>query len=691
MRRIIGWMIMLTMAIGTQSLIAQSDAANDKYAVLVGVNDYIDLTQLQYTLNDIHDLKAELLNLGFAEEHIYTLTSDGRVSERPTKELIEKTLRFVLENVKRDDFLFLAFSGHGLEIGGENYFCPENASRDDWAGTCVSLSLVMKQLEKSPARFKMMVVDACRENPFLTRNLDPNVASIQSITDPPRGVAFLMSCAVGEVSHEDSALKHGVFTHYLIEGLRGKADADGDGAVTFLDLVKYTDNQTKNYVFRHFKAYQRPFMNLTTTDFVIAHNRERTLLRPIASPEDIQAAKKRIAALKGSVKTAADGTIISVKLVDRQIEAPAETITLDDMKLIGRLGDLESVSLEGAVFNDEMVACLAGCKKLVSVTINNAGIQDAAIEALATLPELAVLDIRRNLKLNDASLAILQKMPKLTELRAYYNDFSGAGMAKISNIPTLKIVDVRGCSDINDISAKYLAALPALEEVYFRSLITNQGVEYLTAAPKLRFIEFQDCDDINAGAVGAFQRMPSLKGLRIFRCQGFNDAALAGISRIPLERLELRGLGISNAGLASMVNCKTLKIVEFSELANVTSEGLYTVISGLKDLEKASFFSVMLHEQAIESLVIHSPGLKYLQLRQVNLTDDQMDTLLNLHELETLDLRENSNLSATALIKLSALKNLKTLYLNRTGIAASDAADQLNTLKRALPKCRVEK
>lgn len=411
---------------------------------------------------------------------------------------------------------------------------------------------------------------------------------------------------------------------------------------------------------------------------------------PLASADDIRAAKERIAALKGSVKMAPNGAIISVKLSAGSGEGSDTGLSLDDMKLIGRLADIESVSFEGAAFGDEQIAALANLKKLSSVTINNAEIGDAALETLATLPELTFLDIRRDLKLNNASLEILTKMPKLTELHALYNSFTNSGMAKISKTPTLKIVDVRGCADVSDNGAKYLARLPELEEVYFRFMITNTGVENLTAAPKLRFIEFQDCNDINEGAVESFKKMPSLQGLRIFRCKGFNDAALQGIAALPLVRLELRDLNVSNAGIAALKSNTSLKAMELSELASVDAAGLNDLLAAVKGLEKIDFFAIPLDNEGLSLVVANNPELKNLTLRAVAVSDAGIDSILKLTKLETLDLRENSGLSADAIAKLANLKNLKTLYIKETGITAKGAEEKLAALKKALPKCRIE-
>jgi uncharacterized caspase-like protein len=54
-----------------------------------------------------------------------------------------------------------------------------------------------------------------------------------------RGKVIITASAANEVSVEKDELGHGVFTYYLLEGLRGKADADRDGLITVEEAYRY--------------------------------------------------------------------------------------------------------------------------------------------------------------------------------------------------------------------------------------------------------------------------------------------------------------------------------------------------------------------------------------------------------------------------------------------------------------------
>ncbi|MDO5552518.1 MAG: hypothetical protein Q4G68_02035 [Planctomycetia bacterium] len=414
----------------------------------------------------------------------------------------------------------------------------------------------------------------------------------------------------------------------------------------------------------------------------------KVISKPMAATEDIETVAARITFLKGTVKKAVNGAITGIT-VSSSGDDPKSSITTEDMQAIGRLYDLETISFEGDSFDDAKIAALSNLKKLKSVVINNSGIQTATLELLAQLPELKTLEIRRDLKLDNSSLAALAAYPKLERLYAHYNAFTNSGMAKISKVASLKVVDVRGCTDVSDNGAKYLARLPELQEVHFRGMITNAGVEHLTNAPKLKYVEFQDCNEIDAGSVASFLKMPSLRELRLFRCKSFTDEALKGIASIPFVRLELRDLNLSNEGLASLAGKETLKALEISELPGVDQTGLADFLQTLSGLEELTLFAMPMGLDTLIAIEDRMPDIKRLTLRAGALTDDVIDSILQLKKLEELDLRENDQMTPEYLLHLGELKSLKVLHLSGTSLSRPENADSLKKLRKALPKCRI--
>src|SRR5262249_53449975 len=152
------------------------------------------------------------------------------------------------------DTVVVAFSGHGVQFKGdrEHYFCPMDADLED-RKKLISLGQVYDELRGCKARVKLLLVDACRNDPLAdgaTRSLDK--VKLESRTRPqkvavPGGVAALFSCLADQISYESDKHRHGVFFHHVLEGLRGKA-RNKRGAVDLADLYKYVKDEVPDAV-----------------------------------------------------------------------------------------------------------------------------------------------------------------------------------------------------------------------------------------------------------------------------------------------------------------------------------------------------------------------------------------------------------------------------------------------------------
>ncbi|MDO4583372.1 MAG: SUMF1/EgtB/PvdO family nonheme iron enzyme [Planctomycetia bacterium] len=245
-----------------------------KFAVLVGVTEYATMHDLRYTVRDVEAIREQLLKLGFEDENIYLLTTKNEdVAKVPTQRNVERTIASVLSQAGVGDLVFFAFAGHGAQLGDTAYFCTQDTIDEDISGTAVSITQAMDDLAKSEARFKWIVVDACRNNPF--RQRVAGVRSIQKIDNPPEGIALFQSCAPDEFSYEDESVKHGLFTSNFVRGLSGEADLNNDGSLTFLEVCTYTTNQTVRDVQTKFQKHQRPYLTSSMSDFILTEDLDR--------------------------------------------------------------------------------------------------------------------------------------------------------------------------------------------------------------------------------------------------------------------------------------------------------------------------------------------------------------------------------------------------------------------------------
>lgn len=250
------------------SALSASEPQGKKYALLIGIDDYVKMRPLRYAKNDIEALREQLYKIGFKKENVFCLKCGGSAKEMPSKEAIMTTIEHVIGLAEKGDILFLAMTGHGIEAGdGTARFCPFDADPQNLLTTTVPISDIFEGIERCKATFKLMMIDACREDPFRGRHAG-GAKMVDTLDNPPKGCVLLQSCAKGELSLEDDQFKHGIFTYYFIEGLSGKA-ADKEGRITLLGLMSYAGDKTRRRAYEIERSLQRPYLKGETTDFVI--------------------------------------------------------------------------------------------------------------------------------------------------------------------------------------------------------------------------------------------------------------------------------------------------------------------------------------------------------------------------------------------------------------------------------------
>lgn len=240
--------ILLTLVVAgccTGSLIAQDGR---KLALLVGVKNYehAQLDPLKYSENDVSELGTLLKKSGFTT--VVLCDSAGRQSPslNPTCGNIKKQLAQLVKSGKRTDTIIVALSGHGLQFedSPEPFFCPIDArphSKKAERENLLAIGEIFKTLEESGIGTKLLLVDACRNDPHSAR-------SIGGLSfHPPKETAVLFSCSKEQRAFEHGDLKHGIFFHYVIQGLKGAAK-NSRNEVTWASLLDYVQDEVTTNV-----------------------------------------------------------------------------------------------------------------------------------------------------------------------------------------------------------------------------------------------------------------------------------------------------------------------------------------------------------------------------------------------------------------------------------------------------------
>ncbi|HUY34372.1 MAG TPA: SUMF1/EgtB/PvdO family nonheme iron enzyme [Pirellulales bacterium] len=253
----------LDKALRDQSGAAAAPEPTHRWALLIGVDRPQRAKEFSYCGDDQRALAAQLIDNGFERDRVFLLhdqAQDGKYLPRKTN--IEQQLEWLLKRVKPGDVLIVAFRGHGVQVENTTYLYPAGGNLDD-PGTMISLDSVCKKLERSPATLNLLLVDACRGDARLDEGRpageEPREVSrgLARIGPPPRFL-LLHSCSPGEAAKDDRSLRHGVFMHFVLEGLQGGADADNNRHVSLRELSDYAARKTQLHVARKFNASQRP-------------------------------------------------------------------------------------------------------------------------------------------------------------------------------------------------------------------------------------------------------------------------------------------------------------------------------------------------------------------------------------------------------------------------------------------------
>ena len=186
------------------------DAWSKNYALLIGNSAY-SIGALDNPANDAHDLAGVLKSTGF--ETTVILNQDGAAMRQAIRDFGEK-LR------SNDGIGFFFFAGHGVQVAGENYLLPVGfpfRNENEVQANAVSANLVLRYMEDAKSRVNVVVLDACRNNPFIktralkTRGLAP--------MDAPSGSLVAFSTAPGTEASDGSG-RNGLFTKHLMANLK---------------------------------------------------------------------------------------------------------------------------------------------------------------------------------------------------------------------------------------------------------------------------------------------------------------------------------------------------------------------------------------------------------------------------------------------------------------------------------------
>jgi len=238
--------------------------AMKKHALLIGVEDYDEeeITRLKFARADACAVGERLKNrCNF--DHVRVL-ADSEGANKPTLVNIVRAIEDAVGELRPKDLFVLFFAGHGLEKDGSGYLLVSDSLSGRPEYGSLSLELLRNTLQNLSAGQRILLIDACRNHPEAARSDAPNcmgdvisrdiLSAARPGADGGATTALLVACQSGQRAYEWSAKGHGVFTHYILEGLDGAA-WEGE-ALRFERLAEYASEEVC--------AWSHNMPNLTT-------------------------------------------------------------------------------------------------------------------------------------------------------------------------------------------------------------------------------------------------------------------------------------------------------------------------------------------------------------------------------------------------------------------------------------------
>jgi hypothetical protein len=234
------------------------------WGLIIGVEDYLRLPKVEFARKDALVVRDYFIRmLGVPEENIISL-----IDADATKARIEGYLKtFIPANTGKDTTLYVYFAGHGMPgtKKGEPYLVPYDADTRFIEQTGYKLISFYEDINKLKLKRVYVFLDSCfsgvasRAAEMLVKGIRPALIHVKKVRPPTSRIISLNATSTDEVSHAFYEKGHGLFTYFLLRGLKGEADKDDDGWTSIKELFSYVRNNVRRES-RRMESEQTPII-----------------------------------------------------------------------------------------------------------------------------------------------------------------------------------------------------------------------------------------------------------------------------------------------------------------------------------------------------------------------------------------------------------------------------------------------
>ena len=279
-----------------------------RIALIIGNSKYADFPRLANPGNDAKAMSAVLTRLGFKVINV----NDG------TKEQMTAAITQMQDALKGQQAVaMLYYAGHGLQLNWRNYMVAVNSQidkTDDIPKQTIDVDRVLQAFKNAGTRMNIIVLDACRDNPFEAKASGKGLSQI----DAPPNTYISFATAPGNVAQDgDPKAGNGLFTQYILKELQRPAPVE--------DMFKRVRLQVR----KASNGAQIPWDSSSLEVDFAFNDGEKHTFKPEDLAKDLQLAKENEEQLKQQLAQAKEQ---EKKLAEQRAEEERKLAQIKQMK-----------------------------------------------------------------------------------------------------------------------------------------------------------------------------------------------------------------------------------------------------------------------------------------------------------------------------------------------------------------------
>ena len=245
--------------------VAKAKLNKNAYAIVIGIENYRQkLPKADYAVADAKSVTEYLTKvMGYSEENVITLLND----HASNVDLVKYFEKWLPNNVAKDSSVFIYFSGHGAPNPktGDAYLVPYDGDPTFIEETGFSLRRMYAALGKLPAKEVVVALDSCFSGAggrsVLAKGARPIVLSVENPVLASKNITVLSASAGDQVSSTYDEKGHGLFTYFMLKGIKNEDVVRQDGSIDIGSLFDYVKPQVSSIARKKYNNEQTPQLN----------------------------------------------------------------------------------------------------------------------------------------------------------------------------------------------------------------------------------------------------------------------------------------------------------------------------------------------------------------------------------------------------------------------------------------------